>query len=448
MTTGLSWIAIVRLGLVQTALGAIVVFSTSTLNRVMVVELSLPAMLPGALVAVHYGAQVLRPRLGHGSDANGRRTPWIIGGMSVLATGGVMAAAATGLMAAHLVPGLALAIVAFLLIGVGVGATGTTLLVLLATHVDPSQRAAAATVVWVMMIAGFVATAAGAGSLLDPFSPLRLFVVATGVASAATVLTVLAVHGLEGPATPQPADARSRTPFAAAWSQVSSEPLVRRFAVFVFVSMLAYGAEELLVEPFAGTVFGFTPGQSSKLSGVQHGGVLVGMLLVGGAGAIGGRRAGPLPAWTIAGCIASAAALVSLAAAGLTGSSWPLLRTTVFVLGVANGVYAVAAIGSMMALVGAGQEAHAGVRMGLWGAAQAIAFGLGGLAGTLESDLLRFVMSKPASAYAAVFASQAALFVVAAMMVMRMGAACGNDVAHQRAETRSIWPAADRIGAG
>ena len=443
MTKGsLSWIGIVRLGLVQTALGAIVVFSTSTLNRVMVVELSLPAMLPGALVTVHYGAQVLRPRLGHGSDVNGRRTPWIVGGMGVLATGGVMAAAATGLIGAHFVPGLALAIAAFLLIGVGVGATGTTLLVLLATHVDPSRRAAAATIVWVMMIAGFVATAAGAGSLLDPFSPLRLFEVSTGVACVATVLTVFAVRGLEGPtAAPRSADAVKTPSFAAALSQVSSEPLVRRFAAFVFVSMLAYGAEELLVEPFAGTVFGFTPGQSSKLSGVQHGGVLVGMLLVGGAGAIGGRRAGPLPAWMIAGCIASAAALVSLAAAGLTGPSWPL-RTTVFILGVANGVYAVAAIGSMMALVGAGRESRAGVRMGLWGAAQAIAFGLGGLAGTLESDLLRFFMAKPAAAYAAVFASEAALFVVAATMVTRIGAASANGVAHQRAETRTIWPAA------
>jgi MFS transporter, BCD family, chlorophyll transporter len=441
MTEGyLSWTGIVRLGLVQMALGAIVVFSTSTLNRVMVVELSLPAMLPGALVAVHYGAQVLRPRLGYGSDINGRRTPWIVGGMCMLAAGGVMAAAATGLMGVHLVPGLALAIAAFLLIGVGVGATGTTLLVFLATHVDPSRRAAAATVVWVMMIAGFVATAAGAGSLLDPFSPLRLFVVATGIASAATVMAVLGVHGLEGPASSPPADAGPRTPFSAALSQVSSEPLVWRFAVFVFVSMLAYGAEELLVEPFAGTVFGFTPGQSSKLSGVQHGGVLIGMLLVGGAGAIGGRRAGALPAWTIAGCIASAAALVSLAAAGLTGPSWPL-RTTVFVLGVANGVYAVAAIGSMMALVGAGRESRAGVRMGLWGAAQAIAFGFGGLAGTLESDFLRFVMTKPASAYAGVFASEAALFVVAAVMVTRIGAACANGASHQRAEIRPISPA-------
>ena len=42
------WLSIARLGLVQMALGAIVVLTTSTLNRVMVVELALPGLgLPG-----------------------------------------------------------------------------------------------------------------------------------------------------------------------------------------------------------------------------------------------------------------------------------------------------------------------------------------------------------------------------------------------------------------
>ena len=69
MAAGLGWLGIVRLGLVQTALGAIVVLTTSTMNRVMVIELALPAMLPGALVAWHYALQALRPRWGFGADA-------------------------------------------------------------------------------------------------------------------------------------------------------------------------------------------------------------------------------------------------------------------------------------------------------------------------------------------------------------------------------------------
>ena len=49
---GLSWPNILRLGLVQMALGSIVVLTTATMNRVMVVELALPAILPGLLVSV------------------------------------------------------------------------------------------------------------------------------------------------------------------------------------------------------------------------------------------------------------------------------------------------------------------------------------------------------------------------------------------------------------
>ena len=88
----LSWLDIFRIGLVQAAIGAVVVLTTSTLNRVMVVELALPAALPGALVAAHYFIQMSRPRFGHGSDVGGARTPWIVGGMAVLGAGGILAA--------------------------------------------------------------------------------------------------------------------------------------------------------------------------------------------------------------------------------------------------------------------------------------------------------------------------------------------------------------------
>src|ERR1700742_5005834 len=97
----LSWFGIVRLGLVQTGLGAIVVLTTSTLNRVMVVELAMPAIMPGALVAIHYALQVFRPAWGHGSDLATRRTPWIVGGMAVLASGGLLASIGTAWMATH-----------------------------------------------------------------------------------------------------------------------------------------------------------------------------------------------------------------------------------------------------------------------------------------------------------------------------------------------------------
>ncbi len=423
----LSWFGIVRLGLVQTSLGAIVVLTTSTLNRVMVVELALPAMLPGALVALHYAVQITRPRLGHGSDVGGRRTPWIVGGMAVLALGGIGAALATAWMATNPWAGFALAVVSFLLIGLGVGSAGTTLLVLLAKRVEERRRAAAATIVWVMMIVGFIVTTAIAGHFLDPFSQTRLVTVATVVSALAMIVTLLAVRGVEGPAEParKPATLAAQASFRDALSEVWADRKARRFAIFVFVSMLAYSAQDLILEPFAGTVFGLTPGASTKLSSIQHGGVLIGMVLVALAGPIGGARFGSLPAWTIGGCIASAAALASLASAGLVGPTFPL-RSTVFVLGVANGAYAVAAIGSMMALAGAGQKTREGIRMGLWGAAQAIAFGLGGFAGTLASDLARYMIGSPASAYALVFGGEAVLFLIAAALAIRVHAGASD----------------------
>lgn len=422
----LSWLGIVRLGLVQTALGSIVVLTTSTINRIMVVELALPAALPGTLVALHYAVQILRPRLGYGSDVGGRRTPWIIGGMAILGLGGIGAAVATATMAAHPIAGIALAIVAFVLIGLGVGASGTSLLVLLAKRVDENRRAAAATTVWVMMIVGFIITAGLAGHFLDPFSPERLVAIATAVSVIAFCVTMCAVWNIEDASETAPissqAIAQPNPIFRQALLEVWAEPQARRFTIFVFISMLAYSTQDLTLEPFAGTVFGFTPGESTKLAGVQHSGVLIGMLLVALAGSLGkGTRWASLSLWSSGGCIASAIALFALAVGGFIGPAWPL-RPSVFALGLANGAFAVAAIASMMALASRGREAREGVRMGLWGAAQAVAFGLGGLFGAVASDVTRQIFDAPGVAYASVFVFKAGPFVVSAYLAIGIGA--------------------------
>ncbi len=420
-STDLSWWGIFRLGLVQAALGAMVVLTTSTLNRVMVVELGLPALLPGILVALHYAVQISRPRMGFGSDVGGRRTPWIVGGLAVLALGAVGAAAATAWMGSARPAGIALALLCFVAIGFGVSASGTNLLVLLAKRVAPQRRAPAATVVWMMMIMGFAVTAGVAGKLLEPYSPERLVGVMAAVCSVAFVLALCALRGVEGQAGTGTASTREAAepappPFRQALAQVWAEPDARRFTIFIFVSMLAYSAQDLILEPFAGTVFAFTPGQTTQLSGLQHGGVLAGMILVAVAGGgLLGRRWGSLRAWAVGGCIASGAALAGLVLAGQVGPGWPL-AANVFLLGAANGAFSIAAIGSMMRLAGEGRQRREGVRMGLWGAAQAIAFGVGGLAGATASDVARWLIGSPGAAYACVFALEALLFLVAARL--------------------------------
>ena len=439
----IGWLGIARLGLVQAMLGAVVVLTTSTLNRVMVVELALPALLPGLLVALHYAVQLSRPRMGFGSDLGGRRTPWILGGMGVLASGGWAAAVATSWMAQDRSAGIALAVLAFALVGLGVSASGTSLLVLLAKRVQAPRRASAAALVWVMMIVGFAVTAGLAGHWLEPYTPQRLVGVSGVVSVVAVVITALALWGLEGHGQGAQVAVREKPNFRAALTEIWQEPDARRFTIFVFVSMLAYSTQDLILEPFAGAVFGFTPGASTQLSGVQHAGTLTGMLLAALAGRrVAGVGLGSLRAWTVGGCIASALALLGLVLAGALAPHWPL-RANVFVLGVANGAFSIAAIASMMGLASGGHTASAataaataggpspreGTRMGLWGAAQAIGFAAGGLFGAAASDVARWLIGEQGSAYATVFFVEAGMFVVAAWLAAKVSGTASSTAA-------------------
>ena len=341
--------------------------------------------------------------------------------MTVLASGGMLGAWAVVEIPQSLAWGLSLLTLAFFLIGLGVSACGTAVLVLLAKRVEADRRAGAATMVWLFMIAGFAITAGTAGHYLDPYSEGRLLAVAATITGLAIVATGLLLWGLEGTAPSIGAEEEQSTPFLVALRQVWGEPEARHFTIFVFVSMLAFSAQDLILEPFAGLVFGYTPGESTKLSGLQHSGILIGMLLVAfaGSGKIFGRRFGSLKFWTITGCLASGIALAGLVAAGMVGPGWPL-DANVMLLGAANGAFSIAAIASMMRLAGEGRARREGTRMGLWGAAQALAFGAGGLLGTSLSDLARLVMETPAAAYALVFGLEALLFVIAARLASQI----------------------------
>jgi len=73
----------------------------------------------------------------------------------------------------------------------------------------------------------------------------------------------------------------------------------------------------------------------------------------------------------------------------------------------------------MMSLAGEGRQAREGTRMGLWGAAQALAAGFGGLLGTAAVDILRLFLAD-APAFGAVFLVEAMLFVMAAALAMQV----------------------------
>jgi MFS transporter, BCD family, chlorophyll transporter len=114
-----------------------------------------------------------------------------------------------------------------------------------------------------------------------------------------------------------------------------------------------------------------------------------------------------------------------LVAAALIGAGWPL-KASVFMLGFTNGMFAVAAIGSMFSFAAGDTAGREGIRMGLFGAAQAIAFGLGGFTGTALVDATRFLTGSPVMAFATVFAIEALMFLAAALLAQKLTAPLTN----------------------
>ena len=288
------------------------------------------------------------------------------------------------------------------------------------------------------MVAGIVVSAITVGALMQPYSPERLVWVAAGLLLTCIVVTGLAVlrieprGGLAGFA--ETAKDAPAPDFREALREILHEKAARRFTVFIFVSMMAFNMQDLILEPFAGLVFAMTPGQSTQLGGMQSGGVLAGMIVAGiGGSAFAGRMPVELRHWIVFGCLGSAVALALLAVAAIVGPGWPI-AANVFALGFCNGLFAVAAIGAMMGLAGAGKNTREGVRMGVWGAAQAIAFGLGGLLGAVGVDAARRILGHDGSAFQLIFAIEASLFVLAAVLAVRA--------------TRAAPTLGDEMGAG
>lgn len=402
----LGWGGIVRLCLVNAAIGGMAALPINLFNRLMTVELALPAILPGLLVALHYGVQLTRPVWGHRSDRTGSRAPFIRGGLAALGLALVATAWGVGVAETNLAAALVIWIAAFIVIGLAIGAAGTSFLALLAAAAPEGRHGAAATIAWLMLILGAIVASVGVGIALEPYGPARLLVVIAAAAGIAWIVAALAVHGLERrlPARPAQTDEPLIPALRAAWA----EPSVRRFTMFVFLSIFAFFLSELVFEPFAGHVHGLTPDQSTQLSGGKDGAALMGMLAAGMLSTLG---FGALRVWAVAGCLLSALGLAVLAA------GMPLLPGTV-VLGFGNGLFVVGAIGSMMRLAVQRAEA-AGIRMGVFGAAQAISAGLAGLIATGTLDLLRLGQGD-AAAYGALFYLQAAIFVLAGAVAMRV----------------------------
>ena len=429
----MNWFSILRLGLVQLCIGSSVVIPLSTLNRLMKVELALPATIAGFLIALHYAVQLTRVNWGYLSDKTQNRSQWIIFGMLILGIGGVLASASIPLIESNFAYGIMLALFSYTLIGFGVGAAGTPLLALLASYSSKSQKGFAASITFLMMILGLAITGITAGIILDPYSHQKLIKITASLAIITNILSYLSLKNLEK-SLQNNADARTQNainydvPFLEGIKKVWMEREARLFTIFIFISMGAFSMQDPILEPFAGEVFGFAVGESTKLDGFHKIGTLIGIILIilclskfrigfGSLSIVKNERLGSEKFWLITGCLFSAFSLFIISVLGLTYRDPGILNSVVFLFGISNGVFTAGILGTMLHLASRGSgNNNTGTRMGIWGAAQAYATMIAVFFSTVLVDILGLMMNSLPSVYGIVFLTAASFFIAAAFL--------------------------------
>ena len=429
----MNWFSIFRLGLVQLCIGSSVVIPLSTLNRLMKVELALPATIAGFLIALHYAVQLTRVNWGHLSDKSQNRSQWIVLGMLILGIGGILASASIPLIENRFSYGIILALLSYSLIGFGVGAAGTPLLALLATYSSKSQKGFAASITFLMMILGLAITGITVGTILDPYSHQKLLKITSSLAIITIIISFLSLRNLERSLQNSshaltPNTINSDVPILEGIKKVWMEREARLFTIFIFISMGAFSMQDPILEPFAGEVFGFTVGESTKLDGFHKIGTLIGIISIvlclskfrigfGSLSIVKNERLGSEKLWLITGCLFSALSLFIISLLALTFTEPNLLNSVVFIFGISNGVFTAGVLGTMLHLASRGSgDNKEGTRMGIWGAAQAYATMVAVFFSTLLVDTLGLIMTSLPSVYGIVFLTAASFFIASAYL--------------------------------
>jgi BCD family chlorophyll transporter-like MFS transporter len=177
--------------------------------------------------------------------------------------------------------------------------------------------------------------------------------------------------------------------------------------------MTAFFMQEVILEPFAGKIFNLSPGQTTALSGMKDGGSILGIILV--ILCVSKFKLGTEKFWLFVGCLLSATSLFLITILGITLANQEMLKLSVLILGIANGIFTAGILGTMMKLASKGKtEDREGTRMGLWGASQAYAAGIAALLSTSLVDVLSSILTEPALSYGIVFSTQGVLFILSA----------------------------------
>ena len=409
---------LLRLSLFQVSVGMALTLLVGTLNRVMIVELKVPATLVAAMVALPVLYAPLRALIGFRSDSHRsalgwRRVPYIwmgsllqFGGLAVMPFALLVLGGGGNAAAWPVWVGWCGAGIAFLLVGAGLHTTQTAGLAL-ATDLAPAEsHPRVVGLMYVMLLLGSIVSALLFGAFLRDFSPGRLVQVIQASAVATLVFNSLALwqqearHPRGRHAAPLP-----QADFRSAWSAYIEGEGTRRRLLAIALGTMAFGMQDVLLEPYGGQVLGMGVGATTWLTATLAGGGLVGFAL---ASSILSRGADPARL-AVAGAwfgIPAFAAVTLAAAAQSVG----LFAIGVLVIGFSAGLFG---HGTLTLTMNRAPKEQAGLALGAWGAVQATAAGIAVALGGLLRDIVSAMAAQgwfgqalagPASGYAFVYA--------------------------------------------
>ena len=278
---------LLRLSLFQISVGMATVLLLGTLNRVMIVELSVPAMVVACMIALPVLIAPFRALLGFRSDTyrsaiGWKRVPYLWFG-SIWQMGGlaIMPFALLSLSNAQIVgptwAGEVLAAIAFLMTGLGLHMTQTAGLALAADRATPETRPRVVALLYVMFLLGMGISAVIVGWLLRDFSNILLIRVIQGVARVGMVLNVIALWKQEKVRPMSKEEREAPSPlFRDAWSDFVRGGQAGRLLAVVFIGTMAFNMQDVLLEPYGGQVLGLSVSATTLLTAVWASGALLG----------------------------------------------------------------------------------------------------------------------------------------------------------------------------
>lgn len=378
---------LLRLSLFQGSVGMALVLLNGTLNRVMILELGIPAWLVAAMVGLPLLFAPFRALVGfrsdhHHSPLGWKRVPYIWMG-SLIQFGGLaimpfaLLVLSGGAENAPPWAGEVGAALAFLLVGVGLHTTQTAGLALATDLAPEASRPRVVALLYVTLLVGMVLSALVFGLLLRDFSHVKLIQVIQGAAVVTMVLNMVSLWKQEA-RSPAPAAPPERPRFRESWAAFRSGGRASRLLVVVGLGTSAFSMQDILLEPFGGEVLKLSVAATTLLTALLAGGTLLGFAL---AARRLGRGGDPLRLAALgAGCGVMAFSAVIFAAPLLSAT---LFRVGAFGIGFGGGLFAV---GTLTAAMDLSKSGGSGLALGAWGAVQATAAGIGIAAGGFLKD--------------------------------------------------------------